>query len=290
MFQLIIIIIFISLIIYLEYFSTKEGKWIEQNKDYDISDNHKVNKLVLNTFLKTDQIYLNENESLLIIFYNSSSIEENNWFLDVYQEEKLIYTFNNPLRLQFTTQDINYTHYLQKNVYYKFLLRSNNYIDSKSFKFLNYKDMEIKKENSKIFTPSYYNDTQLKKNFINYCYQIIKEMKTKKWFLKTFIDSKTYNSIPGNIYANKIKTIIQKNQNCILVCTNKFKSINVKHDIEVNTSLDSFNWSPKNNSYISHLIIENEIDNNEIKIYERCNEIISKSILIPCRLLIFEYF
>ena len=48
MFQLIIIIIFISLIIYLEYFSTKEGKWIEQNKmsnNFKIKMNNKINHL-----------------------------------------------------------------------------------------------------------------------------------------------------------------------------------------------------------------------------------------------------
>lgn len=287
MFQLIIIIILLTLICYLELFQKKEGKFISLDKS---QNNYKVDQLVFTSFLKNDDIILKEHESILILFSPKNIKTEDFWYLDVYHDKEIIYTFFKPLRLQFSTSDIQNTHSLNTNTKYTIFLRSNIDIESTSYKYLHHKDMEIFEQNSKIFVPNYYNDIDLKNNFINYCYQIIKEMKTKNWYLKSFIDSKSYNSIPGNIFSNKINTILKQNQNCILVCSNKKKSLDINQHIEIHTSLNNFSWSPDNDSYISHLIIENEIDNNKIQIIERCGDSVSNSNLLPFRLIVFEKY
>ena len=200
MFQLIIIILFISFVLYLEFYYKKTGKWISLDKS---QNNYKINKLLFTSFFKDEDIILKQHESILILFSPKNIKTEDFWYLDIYHDKEIIYSFFKPLRLQFSTSDIENTHSLNTNTKYTFFLRSNIDIESTSHKYLHHKDMEIYKQNSKIFVPNYYNDTDLKNNFINYSYQIIKEMKSKNWYLKNFLDSKSYNSIPGNIFSNR---------------------------------------------------------------------------------------
>jgi hypothetical protein len=297
-------IIFLTIIFYTLYnlyedVNMSEGKWITigendslKNLKYDITDNSIIQFPSFSRFNIFDYsspgITLYKDQEIYMSFKNLFNSHYN---LTVYDKDlNQIYDFNCPISLLFSTKKENKLYLNPDQLYYIFL-RSNiteNYIDNSLVKF--YKERKNKIKLSYNYSPKIYIDEgEINKLLFSRGKKIIQEMKDKNYQLKKIIYAEEYYSFPNTDYAYKNNFSCKKGDKIILICTNKCKNVQLNnHLIEINSQIQSLNWFPSGEDFLSHIILDNSEDDNNFSIYERLYGVNKKSKILPFSVLIFN--
>lgn len=290
--------IFFTIIFYLLYkiynnIEFAKGKWLNIETKYeqqqiDISDNSIVQYpsfSKFNIFNQNPKQYLKDGEELHFSF-NSKE----HFVLTVYDEFlNVMYNFTKPLFLIFSTKEDSKFH-IKPNTNFIIFLRSNiteeNITSSitKYYKKCNNKVKNVYRNYPQIIIEEQELINDLEKTSL----RIIREMKSKGFFLKEALYSQEYFSFPSSDYANKFILHSKKDEHIFIVCTNKRKNYQLNtHIVEINSDISSMNWFPTNDENISQILLSNTEKDNVISIYERLYGVSKNSKCLPFKVLVF---
>ena len=238
-----------------------------------------------NIFSKNPEHILKKNESIHMSF-NSKE----HYVLTVYDEFlNVMYNFTRPLFLIFSTQEDS-KFYIQPNKKFIIFLRSNiteENIVSSITKYYTKTTVNVK-NNYRLYPEIVIEEKELFNDLEKTSLRIIREMKSKDFFLKESLYSQEYFSFPSANYAQQFKLEAKKDEYIFIVCTNKRKNYHLStHIIEINSDISSMNWFPTNNDNISQILLSNSEKDNTFWIYERLYGVSKNSKCLPFKILVF---
>lgn len=208
---------------------------------------------------------------------------------DVYYN--IIYKINNPTELNFCTYDnIDNTYKLDEDKNYRIFVRYNPmYNDDFKAIALKYSDfskvkLDYNSENNEVTILDEANlSTEMEKN----SKKVIRDMHSSGHAILDFKYATQYTSFPSNETSHKLEYRASANETIVIIATNKQKMGCENHIFEINTNTKSFNWYPDCDKLFCTFVIDNDINNNIIRIFERTVNVDKDSTIIPFKILIF---